>query len=66
MRALAIAGLPSSAVTLERTESVLMSEPDLGRAAPQVLRGLGVQLSIGDFGTGYSSLAYLRELRSTS
>ena len=62
VRALAIAGLPSSAVTLELTESVLMSEPDLGRAALQMLRGLGVQLSIDDFGTGYSSLAYLRDL----
>ncbi|GIF25224.1 hypothetical protein Ate02nite_79540 [Paractinoplanes tereljensis] len=62
LRALAIAGLPSSAVTLELTESVLMSEPDLGKAALGTLRGLGVQLSIDDFGTGYSSLAYLREL----
>ncbi|MGK5679659.1 putative bifunctional diguanylate cyclase/phosphodiesterase [Actinoplanes sp. URMC 104] len=62
MRALAVAGLPSSAVTLELTESVLMSEPDLGKSALNLLRGLGVQLSIDDFGTGYSSLAYLREL----
>ena len=62
MRALAMAGLPSNAVTLELTESVLVSEPDLGMSALGVLRDLGVQLSIDDFGTGYSSLAYLREL----
>ncbi|MEV6492272.1 EAL domain-containing protein [Actinoplanes sp. NPDC051633] len=62
MRALAVAGLPSSAVTLELTESVLMSEPELAVASLNSLRTLGCQLSVDDFGTGYSSLAYLREL----
>ena len=61
-RALAVAGLPSSAVTLELTESVLMSDPVAAVAALSSLRDLGVQLSIDDFGTGYSSLSYLREL----
>jgi diguanylate cyclase (GGDEF)-like protein len=62
MRALAVAGLPSHAVTLELTESVLMKDPDAAVRALSSLRELGVQLSIDDFGTGYSSLAYLREL----
>ncbi|MEU7907982.1 EAL domain-containing protein [Actinoplanes sp. NPDC049118] len=61
-RALAVAGMPASAVTLELTESVLMNDSDAAMASLASLREMGVQLSIDDFGTGYSSLAYLREL----
>ena len=53
-------GLDPTAVTLEITESVIVT---VEVATAQVLRDLkatGVRLSIDDFGTGYSSLAYLR------
>jgi len=61
-QALRTAGLPASALTLELTETALVT--DAVRAA-QVLRelaDLGVALSLDDFGTGYSSLSYLRQL----
>lgn len=54
--------VPASALTLEITESRLMSEPDAAHAAMQELRSLGVRLSVDDFGTGYSSLSYLQTL----
>ena len=56
------AGVPAGALTLELTESMVMSESP---RSVDVLRGLnefGVRLSCDDFGTGYSSLAHLRRL----
>jgi diguanylate cyclase (GGDEF)-like protein len=53
-------GMPPSRLTLEITESVIMSDRKF--AIVQGLAGLGVALSIGDFGTGVSSLAYLKRL----
>jgi diguanylate cyclase (GGDEF)-like protein len=61
-RTLVTTRLPADAVTLELTESVLMSDPDTAMACLANLRRLGVGIAIDDFGTGYSSLSYLRQL----
>jgi diguanylate cyclase (GGDEF)-like protein len=53
---------PRSRLTVELTESGIMS--DLGEAARllTMLRAAGCRVAIDDFGTGYSSLAYLKAL----
>ncbi len=56
------AGLEASAVTLELTESSVMSEAAPSLATLYRLHRMGVTLSIDDFGTGFSSLAHLRRL----
>jgi diguanylate cyclase (GGDEF)-like protein len=56
------AGVPPEALTLELTESMVMSESQRSVAVLEGLAGLGVCLSCDDFGTGYSSLAHLRRL----
>jgi diguanylate cyclase (GGDEF)-like protein/PAS domain S-box-containing protein len=57
--ALSESGLPPDQLTLEITESVMMSDADLAIARLGELRELGVHLAMDDFGTGYSSLSYL-------
>jgi diguanylate cyclase (GGDEF)-like protein/PAS domain S-box-containing protein len=49
-------------LTLEITESALVSDPVIAKRNVQRLADLGIRLSIDDFGTGYSSLAYLQQL----
>ncbi|MDA0136439.1 putative bifunctional diguanylate cyclase/phosphodiesterase [Solirubrobacter deserti] len=56
--ALSDAGLVSSRLVVEVTESSLVGDAEAERL--QALRKLGIRLAIDDFGTGYSSLSYLR------
>jgi diguanylate cyclase (GGDEF)-like protein/PAS domain S-box-containing protein len=57
--ALADAGLEPEALTLEITESVMMTDTELAVSRLKELRALGLRLAMDDFGTGYSSLSYL-------
>ena len=60
--ALAESGLPSEALTLELTESVLARRHEELRAVLADVAALGVRLALDDFGTGYSSLSLLQDL----
>lgn len=54
--------LPPGRLTLEITESAVMSDPIHARNILTKLSGMGIQLDIDDYGTGFSSLAYLKIL----
>jgi diguanylate cyclase (GGDEF)-like protein/PAS domain S-box-containing protein len=57
---LTMSGMPADALTLEITETTLMSDTKAAGHVVRQLRGLGVHLAVDDFGTGYSSLTYLK------
>ncbi|HEU5110434.1 MAG TPA: EAL domain-containing protein [Micromonosporaceae bacterium] len=59
--ALEAAGLPGAALTIELTETALMSDPATALRHLHTLKNAGVRVSVDDFGTGYSSLSYLRQ-----
>ncbi len=59
--ALTTSGLPSDALVVEITESILMRDGEATIGRLKAIKALGVRIAIDDFGTGYSSLAYLRQ-----
>ncbi len=59
--ALDACGLPSTSLTFEITESMVMEDLSGARDVMKKLNRLGVRLAIDDFGTGHSSLAYLKQ-----
>jgi EAL domain-containing protein (putative c-di-GMP-specific phosphodiesterase class I) len=54
--------LHPSRLTVEITETGLMTDPARSLEVVSRLSQLGVNIAIDDFGTGYSSLAYLKNL----
>jgi len=59
---LAATGLPGECLSIEVTESVLVSDFDKTSAVLNDLKTLGVQVALDDFGIGYSSMSYLKRL----
>ena len=59
---LAETGLPSTALTVEVNERILVEEDGLIADRLAELHQMGVRMAIDDFGIGYASLAYLRQL----
>jgi diguanylate cyclase (GGDEF)-like protein len=54
--------MKGSALILEVTENILISDGDRAISVLTDLKTLGVRLALDDFGTGFSSLSYLRRL----
>jgi len=58
--ALERSGVDPATISLEITESVLMSDVAASGSVLAELQALGLRLFVDDFGTGYSSLTYLQ------
>jgi len=59
---LELAKVDAQYLTVELTESAVMSNAKESIRILDVLKEMGIRISIDDFGTGYSSLAHLKQL----
>ena len=59
-QALADSGFPPRCLTLELTESVLLTSGEHTEQRLAALKASGISLALDDFGTGYASLSYLQ------
>ena len=59
---LTISGLPAHLLTVEITETALVTRPEQASRLLRAIRGSGARVSIDDFGTGHTSLALLTDL----
>jgi diguanylate cyclase (GGDEF)-like protein len=60
--ALEVSGIEASLLTLELTETTLMSDAAAACGALKDLKLLGVRVAMDDFGTGYASLSQLQRM----
>lgn len=60
--ALRYAGIDGNRVSIELTESALISDPDKTRQLLGALQAMNVTVAMDDFGTGFSNLASLQSL----
>ncbi len=49
-------------LTIEVTETAVLSEPEQARAVLTILHQMGIEISIEDFGTGHASISRLHRL----
>ena len=65
-RDLGSTGLPGECLSIEVTESVLVSDFEKTAATLNLLKGLGIKIALDDFGIGYSSMSYLKRLPAST
>jgi diguanylate cyclase (GGDEF)-like protein len=54
--------LPASALKLEITESMVITDPKAAQRTVNGLRDLGIDVMVDDYGTGYASIGHLQSL----